>query len=60
MTRAWIACGVLGAALLLVFEFPVTLAAGVVLLLLFVGLGVAVIASPEFLAADLDGEDGQP
>lgn len=57
MTRAWIACGVLGAALLFLFETPVTLTLGVIGLLLFVALGVRVIASPEFTAADRD-EDG--
>jgi hypothetical protein len=55
--RAWIACGVLGVALLFPFDSPVTLLLGVLLLLAFVALGVLVIASPEFLAGDLDGED---
>ena len=58
MTRAWIACGVLGAGLLFLFETPVTLALGVVLLLVFVGLGAAVIASPAFLAGDAEDDDG--
>lgn len=57
MRAAWIASGVLGAGLLFPFESPVTLALGVVLLLVFVGLGVAVIASPAFLAGDLDDGD---
>jgi hypothetical protein len=57
VTRVWIACGVLGAALLFLFETPVTLTLGVILLLAFVGLGVAVIATPAFLEGDLDGDD---
>ena len=52
MTRAWIACGVVGAIVLFVFETPVTLTVGVILLLTFVALGVRVIASPDFLAGD--------
>ena len=44
-----IAAFVLGSGLLLVFEKAVTLAAGVVLLLAFVVLGVFTIASPEYL-----------
>jgi hypothetical protein len=54
--RAWIACGVLGAGLLFLFETPVTLALGVLGLLAFVALGVAVIASPAFLAGDRDDD----
>jgi hypothetical protein len=52
--RAWIACGVVGAAVLFLFETPVTLTIGVVLLLTFVALGVRIIAAPEFLAGDAD------
>jgi len=53
---AWIACGVLGLALLVPFESALPVAAGVVLLLPFVALGVWTIASPAFLRADA-GED---
>jgi len=52
--RAWIACGVVGAAVLFLFETPVTLTVGVVLLLAFVALGVRIIAAPDFLARDAD------
>jgi hypothetical protein len=54
MTRAWIACGVLGALLLFLFEAPLTLALGMLGLVAFVALGVAVIASPGFTAGDDD------
>ena len=57
MKRAWIACGLLGAALLFPFHSPVTLALGVLLLLAFVGLRAAVVASPAFLADDRDDGD---
>jgi len=52
--RAWIACGAIGAAVLFLFETPVTLTIGVLLLLAFVALGVRIIAAPDFLAADAD------
>lgn len=44
----------LGAVLLVPFESGVTLAAGVVLLLAFVVLGVFTIASPAYLAEEAD------
>jgi len=57
MIKAWIACGAIGAFLLFVFDRPVTLALGVAGLFAFVALGVLIIASPEFTAGDLDGDD---
>jgi hypothetical protein len=41
-----------GAALLFPFEYPVTLAAGVVLLFASIVVGVFALASPEYLAGD--------
>lgn len=43
---------VIGLALMLPFETPVTLALGVVALLGFVVSGVFLVASPEFIEAD--------
>ncbi len=54
MRIAWLACGLLGAAVLVLFQEPFTLALGVFLLLAFVALGVRLIASPEFLEGDAD------
>lgn len=48
--RAAVACGLLGAALMLGPESPAALAAGVLLLVAFVVLGVLRIASPDYLA----------
>jgi hypothetical protein len=50
LIAATLAAFVLGAGLLVAFEKALTLAAGVVLLLAFVVLGVFTIASPEYLA----------
>lgn len=52
MTRpavAAVACFVLGTALLLPCEHPVTIAAGVVLLIAFVACGVFALATPDRL-----------
>lgn len=54
---AWLVLGLLGVALLVPFESPVTLTAGVLLLVCFVATGVALIASPEFVEGD--GDDGE-
>lgn len=51
-----VACGVAGAALMLGVESPAALAAGVLLLLAFVVLGMLRIASAEYLARD-PGDD---
>ena len=50
LVAATLAAFVLGAGLLVAFEKALTLAAGVVLLIAFVVLGVFTIASPEYLA----------
>ena len=49
LVGAALAAFVAGAGLLVAFDKPVTLAAGVVLLLAFVVAGVFAIASPEYL-----------
>ena len=54
MTRLWLASGAVGALLLFLFETPVTLTLGVTGLLLFVALGVVVIAAPGFVSGDDD------
>lgn len=51
---AAVACGLLGVALLIPFESPVTLTLGVLLLIAFVVVGVFAVAEPGFL--DGDGE----
>jgi hypothetical protein len=43
---------VLGAALLVPFEYPLTLVAGVLLLLAWIVVGAFAVASPERLAGD--------
>jgi hypothetical protein len=52
--KLWLALLVLGVVLLVPFKAPLTLLLGVLFLLGFVGVGVWVIASPEFLAAGDD------
>ena len=47
--RATIACGVLGLALMMPFDAPLTLALGVGFLIAFVVCGVFLIAEPGFL-----------
>jgi hypothetical protein len=52
LRRLWVALGLLGAGLLVPFEEPVPVALGVVCLIAFVGVGLAVIASPAFTRGD--------
>ena len=54
MKRLWLLAGTIGAALLLAFDQPLTLAAGVVILLGFVAAGVVLVAAPPFLEEDED------
>jgi ABC-type enterochelin transport system permease subunit len=54
MTRLWLVSGAVGALLLFLFEAPLTLTLGVIGLLVFVALGVLVIAAPGFVAGDDD------
>ena len=51
-----VACGLLGVALLIPFESPVTLTLGVLLLIAFVVVGTFAVASPGFLDGDGDGD----
>jgi hypothetical protein len=53
---ATIACFVLGAGLLFPFESTVTILLGVLLLVAFVVCGVFVLASPEALAGEPEGD----
>jgi threonine/homoserine efflux transporter RhtA len=55
--RAWLALGLLGVLLLVPFEHSVTLVLGIGCLLAFVAWGVFLIATPEFLDGDGDGDD---
>jgi hypothetical protein len=57
LRRAWLATGLVGVLLLVPFDAPVTLALGILCLFGFVGLGLAVIASPAFTR---DDERSQP
>jgi len=50
--RAWLGLGALGVLLLVPFHTPVTLALGIACLVGFVAWGAALIATPQFLAAD--------
>jgi hypothetical protein len=54
LTVATIACFVLGVGLLFPFEHTITIAAGVVLLLVFIVCGVFLLASPERLGGGPD------
>jgi hypothetical protein len=56
--RAWLGLGVLGTAILIPFDSPVTIALGVVLLLAFVAWGIALIATPAFTVGDDDRPEG--
>ena len=47
-----IACGVVGAALMIVVDSPYALGAGVALLVAFIAIGAAAIATPEYLGRD--------
>ena len=49
LALATVACFVLGAGLLFLFEHTVTIAAGILLLFAFVVCGVFLLASPERL-----------
>ncbi|MFP5450371.1 MAG: hypothetical protein ACLGG9_01335 [Thermoleophilia bacterium] len=57
--RAAIACLVLGIALIFPFEYPATLAAGVLFLIAFVVVGTFAIVTPGYLA-DPSGESDPP
>ena len=59
LVGAALAAFVAGAGLLVAFDKPVTLAAGVVLLLTFVVIGVFAIATPEYLKR-APGEEEEP
>jgi len=57
--RATIVCGVLGLALMLPFDAPLTLALGVAFLIAFVVCGVFLIAEPGFLEEDTNENDSR-
>ncbi len=62
MTRLrglWVALGLMGLCLLIPFDAPVTLAAGVLCLVGFVAVGVALIATPAFTGEDKPREPAQ-
>jgi hypothetical protein len=56
----WLGLLVVGLALMIPFEKPVTLALGVACLLSFVGLGVFLIAHPSALLEPEGEEEGPP
>jgi hypothetical protein len=56
----WLGLLVVGVAVMVPFEEPVTLALGIACLLSFVGLGVYLIAHPSALLAPDDGEEAPP
>ena len=44
-----VACGVIGAVLMIVVDSPYALVAGVALMIAFIAIGAAAIATPEYL-----------
>jgi threonine/homoserine efflux transporter RhtA len=60
LEAVWLGLLVVGLALMLPFEEPVTLALGVTCLLSFVGLGVFLIAHPSALLEPDDEEQAPP
>jgi len=50
--RGWLGVGALGVVLLIPFDSALPIALGIVCLVTFVAWGVALIATPEFLAGD--------
>lgn len=52
---AAVACAVLGAGLMVVVDSPWALGAGVALIVAFIALGAAAIATPDYL--ERDGEE---
>jgi len=53
-----IACAVAGTALMVLVDSPWALGAGVALMIAFIGIGAAAIATPEYLGRDDDWKDG--
>lgn len=53
-----VACAVVGAALMVLVDSPWALGAGVALMIAFIALGAAAIATPEYLGRDDDRRDG--
>ena len=52
-----IACGVIGAGLMIIVDTPWALGAGVALLVAYIAIGAAAIATPGYLGRDDDEED---
>jgi hypothetical protein len=52
-----LACAAAGAALMVLVDSPWALGAGVALLIAFIAIGAAAIATPEYLGRDDDWQD---
>ncbi|MGE0026394.1 MAG: hypothetical protein AB7O78_07680 [Thermoleophilia bacterium] len=53
-----VACGVVGAGLAVLVESPLALGIGIALMVAFIAIGTAAIATPEYLGRDDDWRDG--
>jgi hypothetical protein len=54
-----VACAVAGAGLTVLVDSPYALGAGVALLIAFVAIGAAAIATPDYLGRDDDWDDSR-
>ena len=54
-----VGCAVAGAALMVLVDSPWALGVGVALLIAFIAIGAASIATPEYLGRDDDWRDGR-
>ena len=55
-----VACAVAGTALMVLVDSPWALGAGVALMIAFIAIGAAAIATPEYLGRDDDWQDEEP
>jgi uncharacterized membrane protein len=55
-----VGCAVAGAALMVLVDSPWALGAGVALMIAFIAIGAAAIATPEYLGRDDDWQDEEP
>ncbi len=53
-----VACGVVGAGLAVLVESPVALGIGIALMVAFIAIGTAAIATPDYLGRDDDWQEG--
>ncbi len=53
-----VACAAAGTALMVLVDSPWALGAGVALMIAFIAIGAAAIATPEYLGRDDDWRDG--